>query len=475
MTQPISGCLTEKQVLQLNDKLHSLSFQFGTVLDEAFAKIITASFNLCDAADIPQNTAGEEQFLCIVDGVCSFVDKRTVVDLNETLTVLSFDPATCTISYTDENAVQTDIALPQAPLPVYDVPTRVLSFEDAKGNQSFVTLPGQSVVTNTIAAGNLIATHQDGTGVSVDVLESVTTLIKDPTTCTAEYISEDGTTTTIQEFGVSADAGNSLVLGTDNKAFVPPTTWAHTNFSNPVENFDLTSDHFYRAIATAGPITFNAQIGTLTPGDRFIVENAHTSTSDLTFNYINPSASLIDGTVETNTLILEPGCAYTFSRESGNGIKITSKYCGEVVPAGWTHVDYNVVTQAIALAPDHYYRNAFPNGVFNLSIGTLTPGDRFVVDNNGTLDDPLTLNYTSGSFVDGTAVTNTIILDPGCIYTFTRQAGNALTVSSAYCGPSPHTNDLFKELDQYALIAGAVPAEEIEQRGYTTVRLNDTT
>jgi hypothetical protein len=142
---PLSGCLSQKEITQLNTRLNELSFELGDVLDQAFYKILTAEFNICDAADIPADTGGVQQFLCITDGVCTFLDKSDVVELNQTVTSISFDAATNIVTYVDEAGVNQPLDL-------------------------------SSLVSNP---------------------ETVTTFVHDTVSNTITYVSEDGTTTVV--------------------------------------------------------------------------------------------------------------------------------------------------------------------------------------------------------------------------------------------------------------------------------------
>jgi len=257
------------------------------------------------------------------------------------------------------------------------------------------------------------------------------------------------------------------------------SSWTHVNTQSAAETISLQPDHMYRNITAATGATYDLTLGSLLPGDRFIIENGHSSVGDLTVNYIDATGEFIDGTATPGTLVLEPGCIYTFSRESGTGIKITARDHGRDL--SWDHLDISTATATIELSADTYYRNAHTAGpaTFDLSVGSLTPGDRVIFDNVGTSNNhALTLNYATANFIDGIDVFGSITLDAGCVYTFTRQSGDNLTITSTYCGPqdlAEDTNDIFKQLDQYALASGATPVVQIDQDGYTAARLEDAT
>lgn len=88
---------------------------------------------------------------------------------------------------------------------------------------STVFTVGLSDITNTLVAGNLIATHDDGLGNVTNIYETVTTLVENGDG-TATYTGEDGTPVTITLGGISSDIGNDLTLGSDNLAYFSETT-----------------------------------------------------------------------------------------------------------------------------------------------------------------------------------------------------------------------------------------------------------
>ncbi|MFD2037536.1 hypothetical protein ACFSKL_22270 [Belliella marina] len=72
-------------------------------------------------------------------------------------------------------------------------------------------LANTSEVTQVVTAGNTIATHDDGTGTTVDILETITVLDYDDDTKDLTYTDEAGVDTVI---GIAATASNGLNVGT---------------------------------------------------------------------------------------------------------------------------------------------------------------------------------------------------------------------------------------------------------------------
>ncbi|MEE2802713.1 MAG: hypothetical protein VX550_11075, partial [Bacteroidota bacterium] len=99
-----------------------------------------------------------------------------------------------------------------------------------------VTIDTNGIVITNVIAGNRIATVTEADGTAVDIDETVTTFSQNDTPTSSDpnatgeitYTNEAGTTTTAQV--VSADANNSIQVGSDGGAyFVGPTIAAAGN------------------------------------------------------------------------------------------------------------------------------------------------------------------------------------------------------------------------------------------------------
>lgn len=168
--KPLSGCLSSKEISQLNDRLNELSFNLGTTLDEAFQKILTAEFEICDASDIPADTGGVQQFLCITDGVCTFFDKSEIVKLNETITSIGFDSTTNLLTYVDEAGTSQPLDLsslvsdPETVTSIsFDSTTNTITYIGEDGASTPLTLTSSTVVVDT--TDNTV-THTGSDGVA---------------------------------------------------------------------------------------------------------------------------------------------------------------------------------------------------------------------------------------------------------------------------------------------------------------------
>lgn len=132
------------------------------------------------------------------------------------LTSLTYNPVTHQLTFTDENAVANVITLDVATIS-FTSATNTLTYTAEDGTQTNLVL-NKSAVTNTVA-GNLIATHNDGTGVLVNIRETITTLSYNGLTGDLTYTAEDGAPTVVNipldTFLASAsfnDATNDLTL-----------------------------------------------------------------------------------------------------------------------------------------------------------------------------------------------------------------------------------------------------------------------
>jgi hypothetical protein len=173
MTVARSGCLSVKQIVQLNDKLNELSFEFGSVLDEAFEKLLNAEFEVCDASDIPADTGGEEYVICITDGVCAYRPKSEVVNDNETLSTISYDVNSQSLTFTGEdgNPVVIDLSGLLSTAPTFNPATCEMTFVGPGfGNEIIdLSLLDSEAPTFDAATGDLTFTNAKGVATAVNI------------------------------------------------------------------------------------------------------------------------------------------------------------------------------------------------------------------------------------------------------------------------------------------------------------------
>jgi len=102
---------------------------------------------ICDHTDIPASTGGQDQFLCINDGVCSFQSKSAIIAALETTTTFTYNTTTCTLTYVNEDGVLTNAILPQESL-TFNSATCTFTWVDGKGVSSNFTIPQSSLAFN---------------------------------------------------------------------------------------------------------------------------------------------------------------------------------------------------------------------------------------------------------------------------------------------------------------------------------------
>lgn len=201
---PQSGCLTAKQIKILNDRFPQLNFELGNLLDDIFLKIILAGedFEICDASDIPADTGGEQHFLCITDGVCTFLPKSEIIKLYETLTTLSYDSTTNTLVFTGEDGTPVSLVLNSSTFN-YDPATNTVTHTGADGTVSTFVLNSSSIAydseTNTI-------THTGADGTVTTLVLNNPTLSFDPASCELVFNDMLGDDTTIDLSSLNSSA-----------------------------------------------------------------------------------------------------------------------------------------------------------------------------------------------------------------------------------------------------------------------------
>lgn len=98
---------------------------------------------LCDHSDIPASTGGQDMFLCINDGACRYETKASIIAALETTTTFSFNAATCTLTYVNEDGVVVNTVLPEPDIAV-DSLCQTLTFTKKDGTKVEFT-PSQLV------------------------------------------------------------------------------------------------------------------------------------------------------------------------------------------------------------------------------------------------------------------------------------------------------------------------------------------
>lgn len=149
----------------------------------------------------------------------------------------------------------------------------------------------ESVVTQVVTSGNVIANHTTDNGVSVSILETVTDLSYDSNTTSLSYVDEAGNTTVVDLSALTSDIfvnggsfnpSNGILTLTDNdggtadivvdlsmftSTFIvnPDNSITHTDGSGSITNYDEIETTLTQA--ADGSFTYTNESGTTTTID----------------------------------------------------------------------------------------------------------------------------------------------------------------------------------------------------------------
>src|SRR5690606_16517771 len=184
--------------------------------------------------DVPSDIVN--QFGNIVTDGPVTVDGNTYNTIEEYIEGLDTNTTNASLTQDGTNLIVTDsegntVTMPLSELAGTDADTNTtnvsltedgtnLILTDSEGNTVQVALAdisSKSVVTPVVTTGNIIATHDDGDGTTVDIKETITSMIQDDVTGVITYTPESGTATTADV--VSKDTNNEITVGADGGAF----------------------------------------------------------------------------------------------------------------------------------------------------------------------------------------------------------------------------------------------------------------
>ncbi|MCA9349972.1 hypothetical protein KC853_02880, partial [Candidatus Saccharibacteria bacterium] len=179
------------------------------------------------------------------NGTFSYTDEAgntTVIDISnlETLTTISVNPANQTITYTDEDSNQTTIDIKELETTTnltLDIANQSFTYTNEDGVDTTVNLRDletNTTLVNTIANGQVIGTYTNEDGVSVDIKESVTTLVNN-NDGTYTYTSEDGSVSVI------TDTLGTLNCSTSQVAIWSSGFWICQDLGNLETTTEITS------------------------------------------------------------------------------------------------------------------------------------------------------------------------------------------------------------------------------------------
>lgn len=124
--------------------------------------------------------------------------------------------------------------------------------------------------------------------------------------------------------------------------------------------------------------------------------------------------------------------------------------------SGWEYIDYDQATYTTGIRSDVIYRSLHTNpSTLTIDNTGMAVGGRIIVAVSGTAGD-VTVNLTGAEDIidNGTGVSS-IVLKPGYVFTFQKQAGGTMIITGRY--PSMHygnTNLSMSNLDMAGVIPG---------------------
>lgn len=173
-----------------------ITFEDGQTFDLAhttdtntFATVLGTVITFADGSTL--DISGTNTFATLSGTVITFPDGQTinVQDTDTTYTVGNTDQITMNLSSTNV------ITATFAPQPTGTEPT-VLSYNPSTNTFSWSTVNtgNTSTVNGVLPTGNLIASHDDGTGNIVNIRETITSLVANIDNTNIDYIDESGNT-----------------------------------------------------------------------------------------------------------------------------------------------------------------------------------------------------------------------------------------------------------------------------------------
>ena len=235
----------------------------------------------------------------------------TAVPGAETITSLT-DNGNGSFTYVAENAVVTTVTFGETLTSLVDNGNGTLTYTDEGGTPVIITLPtgNTSVITNT-QTGHIVATHNDGTGTTVNINETITSLGLVGTTL--NYTDEDSTVTPLDLSSLSNPSvvtisviGNPIATHNDGNGTITTLGETITNLTLNGTNLEYIDEAGATNIV---PLTGldNARVisgvfNSITNIITFTRDDATTFTTDL--SPLDSSPSTVAGTVSGHQIAI---------------------------------------------------------------------------------------------------------------------------------------------------------------------------
>jgi len=347
---------------------------------------------------------------------------------SETVTALSYNPATHALSYVNEAGATNTITMDVAGL-TFNAGTNTLTYTAENGVVTNIVLPADVVttITNTIA-GNRIATYTNENGVAVDIDETITTIVNNG----------DGTYTFTNEAGAAAtfpaqvntDTRLSLSVVNDSLRvdvvnIVTGATVSTSYIDNVINQPDVLTTLAYNS--TTHTLTYTDENGGTTnlPLDvATMTYNATTNT--ITYTAEDGAVTNIALPVETVTTLINNGNGTaTYTSENGTTTTFPIGYTN-IADNGdgtWTYTYPNGTTQTLDVCALVADGGCLPtiadngDGTYSFDDGHGNTSVINVLDNTTLNVTPIvvagdTTGYTISTLVDGVVVDTDNIVFP---------------------------------------------------------------
>ena len=421
----------------LNGSTLSVLLEDGGQTDVDLSSLAT------DTDDQELDLTGNELVLSNGDAPDSVVDLSGFFD--DTDTLVSLDCAIGELAEWNGTAWScTDVSALETLTTVgYDIVTQTVTFAGEDGNVTTVpiaSLETTTVLNNTLAVGNVIGSYTDEDGASIDILETVTTLV-DNGDQTFSYTAEDGSVSTLDatdletlttltntvaagnligtytdEDGVNFDIAETITAIVDNG----DQTFSFTHEDGSVSTLDVTD---LETLTTLTQVVVGNTIATYVDEDGVAWDVDETITS------------LVDNGDQTISFTHEDGSATTLDIAVLETLTtVTNTIVGNTIA---TYVDEDGVTWDIDESITSLVDNGDQTITFTHEDGSTTTLDLASLETLTTVTNTITGN-TIGTYTDEDGVsfdideTITSLVDNGDgTFSFTAEDGTVSTIDAA--------------------------------------------
>ncbi|HQU96597.1 MAG TPA: hypothetical protein PLO39_10650, partial [Saprospiraceae bacterium] len=377
---------------------------------------------------------------------------------SETVTALSYNPATHALSYVNEAGATNTITMDVAGL-TFNAGTNTLTYTAENGVVTNIVLPADVVttITNTIA-GNRIATYTNENGVAVDIDETITTIVNNGDG-TYTFTNEAGATATFPA-QVNTDTRLSLSVVNDSLRvdvvnIITGSTVSTSYIDNVINQPDVLTTLAYNS--TTHTLTYTDENGGTTnlPLDvATMTYNATTNT--ITYTAEDGAVTNIVLPVETVTTLVNNGDGtLTYTSEDGTVTTFNQGFTSVTNNADgtWIYTYPNGTTTTLDICALLAASSCLPTLVDNTD-GTYTFDDgqgntttfnggwtTFANSTNG-----FTATYPDGStYVWAETITSLVAATNG--WEYTSEDGTATTVTYLFDNTTPSAPTLLVQVN----------------------------